>query len=99
MVVWAGVIVVFVFGLFMGALFERGNMEDEIKDRTQKQWAAEVKKMMDKERKGAGQICTRCSNPVGSAALAIGGESKQVCEWCGMIQTSESSGEGEARPM
>ena len=91
MLVWAGVIVVFVFGLFLGASFERGNLEDEIKDRAQKKWAAEVKELMDKERKGAGQICTRCGNPVGCATLAIGGKSKWVCEWCGMIQ----AGEGE----
>ena len=95
---WIAVSVIFGLGYVTGAIMAKGAHEDEATEQMAKEWSASVRALLDKEQKGTDQTCTRCKNPVGSATLAIGGHSKWVCEWCGMIQPGEEAVKG-ALPM
>ena len=96
---WIAVSVIFGLGYVTGAIMAKGAQEDEATEQMAKEWSENVKALLaEEERKDAEQVCPRCNNPVGSASLAIGGHSKWVCEWCGMIQPGEEADE-EALPM
>ena len=89
---WVGVCVAFLAGTWWGSVAESNRQEERFEEI--------CKVVMAETRKAAGQVCSNCGRPVGSAALAIGGaeaaeQLKYVCEWCGYIQAGEGPGEKE----
>lgn len=85
---WGAVCIAFMAGAWWGSVVESNRQEERFEEALK----AHMERL-DQE-KAAGQTCSNCGRPVGSAALAIGGaeaaeQVKYVCEWCGMIQAGE----------